>query len=273
MRAYTPKDDVQKKSYYNDRFFVKPTLKRSSIFDDSVFSEDISSLKNVVEVVESYIELDHLVICINACDNVKAITHLKEIRAYDFMMELTAVDYLATKGGFEVIYEMLSTSKHKRLRVKAFIKEGQAIQTVEKVFRMANWSEREMFDMYGVVANNHSLLKRILMPDDWQGHPLLKSYPMQGDEAASWYEVDKIFGKEARDIVGPELRDAACIDRYDTTRFARLGHEVNKGVPISKDNEPDTPIRYQEDGGVKLFGKQLVTPFDEVEKTIAKQRR
>ena len=67
------------------------------------------------------------------------------------------------------------------------------------------------------------------MPDDWYDHPLKKTYPLQGDEAASWYEVDKIFGKEARDVIGPEQRDPAAIDRYDTTRFARLGHEVPFG--------------------------------------------
>jgi NADH-quinone oxidoreductase subunit C len=111
------------------------------------------------------------------------------------------------------------------------------------------------------------------MPDDWQGHPLLKTYPLIGDEAAQWYEVDKIFGEEARDIIGPELRDSAQVDRYDTTRFARLGHEVPVGTKITKDNEPDTPIRYQEEGGVQLFGKKLVTPFDEMEQTIAEERR
>ena len=273
MRAYKPKDDVQRKSYYSDRFYVTPTLAKESVSSDSVFSEDVLSLSNKVEILESYIQADHLVIIINASQNVEAIKHLKEIRAYDFMMELTAVDYLAKRGGFEIVYEMLSTSKHKRLRVKTFIKDGQAIQTVEPLFRMADWSEREMFDMYGVVANNHPNLKRILMPDDWSGHPLLKSYPMQGDEAASWYEVDKIFGKEAREIVGPELRDAACIDRYDTNRFARLGHEVQKGVKVSEGNEPDTRIRYQEDGGVRLFGKQLVTPFDEIEPVTLKERK
>ncbi len=272
MRAYKPKDDVQKKSYYNDRFYITPTLARASVYSDSVLAEDVSSLSNVVEVIESYIEMDHLVIIINQEDNVKTIKHLKEIRAYDFMVELTAVDYIAQRGGFEIVYEMLSTSKHKRIRVKAFLKQGLAIETVEPLFRMADWSEREMYDMYGVVANNHPNMKRILMPDDWIDHPLLKTYPLEGDEAASWYEVDKIFGVEARDIVGPELRDAACVDRYDTERFARLGHEVHKGTDIS-DGEPDTPIRYQEEGGVQLFGKKLVTPFDEIETTYLKERR
>jgi len=272
MRAYKPKDDVQKKSYYSDRFYVTPTLAKKSIYSDSIFSEDTLSLGNKVEVLESYIQADHLVIYIKHEDNINTIKHLKEIRAYDFLMELTAVDYISTRDGFEVIYEMLSTSKHKRIRVKTFIKNKESIASVESLFRMADWSEREMYDMYGIVANNHPNMKRILMPNDWYGHPLLKTYPLQGDEIGSWYEVDKIFGIEARQTVGPELRDAACVDRYDTNRFARLGHEVLKGVDISE-NEPDTPIRYQEEGGVQLFGKKLVTPFDEMEKITLKERK
>jgi len=273
MRAYTPKDNVQRKSYYNDRFYVTPTLEKKSVFDDSTFSSDYSSLQNVANVNDAYIELDHLVLIINPEDNIKVIEHLKTIRAYDMMMELTAVDYVASKGRFEIIYEMLSTTKRKRVRVKAFINNGEAINSVEKIFKMANFSEREMYDMYGIYVNNHSFLKRILMPDDWVGHPLLKTYPLQGDEAANWYEVDKIFGKQARDVIGPELRDAACVDRYDTERFARLGHEVPFATEISEGNEPNTPIQYQEEGGVKLFGATLVTPFDKKEKTQLKERK
>lgn len=273
MRTYKPKNDVQRKSYYNDRFYVKPQLARQSVYNDSTFSNDYLSLKNVVEISEAYIELDHLVLYINPEDNISAIKHAKEIMAYDFLMELSAIDYVAQKGGFEIFYEMLSTTKHKRMRIKTFIKEGQAIESVNPLFRMADFSEREMYDMYGIVANNHPFMKRILMPDDWIGHPLRKSYPMQGDEAAAWYEVDKIFGKEARDIVGPELRDSACVDRYDTTRFSRLGHEVPFGTEISEGNEPDTPIHYQEEGGVQLFGVKLVTPFDEIEKEQLKERK
>jgi len=256
MRTYTPKNDVQRKSFSSDRFFIKPTLVRKSVEEDAIFADDLSSLQNVVDGIESYIELDHLVLIVEAKENVKIISHLKEELEYDFMIELTAVDYIAKKGGFEIVYEMLSTKKRKRVRIKAFIQQNETIQTIEPLFRMADWGEREMFDMYGVKVVGHPNLQRILMPNDWQGHPLLKTYPLHGDEKASWYEVDKIFGKEARDVIGPELRDSACVDRYDTSRFARLGHEVHKGVDITDGNEPDTPIRYQEEGGVKLFGKQ-----------------
>ena len=85
------------------------------------------------------------------------------------------------------------------------------------------------------------------MPDDWYDYPLKKSYPLQGDEVASWYEVDKIFGKSARDIIGPENRDSSKIDRYDTTRFSRLGHEVPFGFE-AKDEIND--IKYQEDNQI-----------------------
>ncbi len=273
MRAYTPKDDVQAKSYFNDRFFVKPTIARQAVSSDTIFTEDCTSLANAVDILDSYIELNHLVLIINPKQNVETISHLKTIGDYDFMIELTAVDYIAKRAGFEIVYELLSTSKRKRIRVKAFINKNETIQSVESLFRMADWSEREIFDMYGIKVTNHPNLKRILMPDDWSGHPLLKTYPLHGDEAASWYEVDKIFGKDSRDIIGPELRDSACVDRYDTSRFSRLGHEVLKGVDISEGNEPDTPIRYQEEGGVKLFGAKLVIPFDEIETVYLKQRK
>ena len=102
------------------------------------------------------------------------------------------------------------------------------------------------------------------MPDDWYDHPLKKSYPLQGDEAASWYEVDKIFGKNARDIIGPEIRDSANIDRYDTTRFSRLGHEVPFGFEATNEN---TDIKYQEDN------QRLVKTLDPNKSKILEKRK
>ena len=161
---------------------------------------------------------------------------------------------------------MLSMSKRKRLRIKMYIDEHQAVNSVEKLFRSADWAEREMFDMFGIKLNNHPFPKRILMPDDWEGWPLRKTYPLQGDEFAAWYEVDKIFGKEARDIIGPELRDSALVDRYDTKRFARLGHEVPYGAEF-KEDQPETPLAYQEEEGVFMIEK-----FDEKQSVVISDR-
>lgn len=121
-----------------------------------------------------------------------------------------------------------------------------------------------MYDMLGVKLNNHPYPKRILMPDDWEGHPLQKSYPLQGDEFAQWYEVDKIFGKEYRDIIGPENRDPAMVDEKDTFNFARVGHEV----PFGEALEGETPVQYQEDK--KPFG---VGTLDPAKVKLLKERR
>jgi len=256
MRKYTPKNDVQQKSYFNDRFFVSPQTPKIDVSEDEIYAKDLSALQEKFEISNSYIEIDELVVYINAEDNVKVLTFLKEELEYESCMELSAIDYIASRGGFEIFYEMLSYTKNKRLRVKTFIRQKQPLESIYSVFKMASWSEREMYDMYGVKVVNHPNMKRIIMPDDWYDYPLRKTYPLTGDEVAQWYEVDKIFGKEYRDVIGPEVRDCANVDRYDTERFARLGHEVPKGVDITDGKEPEhTPLAYQEEGGVPILKK------------------
>ena len=254
MRTYKPKDDVQRKPYYTDRFWVAPQVPKFDVETDEVFAADVAALKEKFEIQDAYIKVEQLVIYIKPEDNFEVIKFLKEERTYDQLSELSAIDWLAKKGQFEVFYQLLSMNKRKRIRVKCFIAENQAVESLNPLFRSADWSEREMFDMFGIEVNNHPFLKRILMPYDWQGHPLRKSYPLQGDEFAQWYEVDKIYGKEARDIIGPELRDTARVDRYDSERFARLGHEVPRGAEV-KDDDPINPQEYQEDEGVFLIKK------------------
>lgn len=256
MRAYKPKHDVQQKSYFNDRFFVSPETPKFDASKDEVFNEDLTVLKANFEISNAYIEIDELVVFIKAEDNVKVLTTLRDELEYESCMEISAIDYIASRGGFEIFYEMLSYSKRKRVRVKTFIRQKQPIESVYSVFKMANWAEREMYDMYGVKILNHPNMKRIIMPDDWYDHPLRKTYPLTGDEAAQWYEVDKIFGKEYRDVIGPEIRDCANVDRYDTQRFSRLGHEVPYGTDITDGKEPEhTPLAYQEEGGVPILKK------------------
>ncbi|MDH4944531.1 NADH-quinone oxidoreductase subunit C [Sulfurimonas sp. C5] len=254
MRAYTPKDDVQAKAYYTDRFYVAPQVPKTPVEDDAVFAADLAAIKAKFEVSDAYIQVEQMVVYINAKDIYGVLELMRDELEYTQLSELSAIDWLAKDGTFEIFYQMLSMTKRKRIRIKYFIKEGQAVDSVEKLFRSADWSEREMFDMFGIEANGHPFMKRILMPYDWQGFPLRKTYPLEGDEFAAWYEVDKIYGKEARDIIGPELRDTARIDRYDSERFARLGFEVPKGTEITDDMEK-TVQDYQEEGGVFLIKK------------------
>ena len=265
MRAYTPKDDVQAKAYYTDRYYVAPQVPKTDVQSDAVFAADLAAISAKFEVKEAFIQVEQMVVYINANDIYGVLELMRDELAYTQLSEMSAIDWLAKDNTFEIFYQMLSMTKRKRIRIKYFIENGQAVDSVEKLFRCADWSEREMFDMFGIEANGHPFMKRILMPYDWQGFPLLKTYPLEGDEFAAWYEVDKIFGKEARDVIGPEIRDTARVDRYDSERFARLGFEVPKGTEITGD-EPRNVESYQEEGGVfmvKKFDKESSVIIDD----------
>ena len=113
---------------------------------------------------------------------------------YNYLSDMTAVDRLKfmadDEARFEIVYNIYSMGTFERFRLKAQVSEDdQTIDTVESVWPNANWLEREIFDMFGVTFNNHSDLRRILMADDWIGHPLRKDYPLGGEEVEFTYNV------------------------------------------------------------------------------------
>lgn len=264
MRKYVPKDSVQKKSYYTDRFHVVPQTRREDVATDPVYAEQLKALEAKVEVKSARIELNCMVVEINHEDNFKALETLRDECGYVMLTEMSAVDYLAKDGNFEVFYQMLNIKEVKRMRLVMRIEQGLAVESATPLFKSANFAEREMFDMFGIVANNHPFMKRILMPDDWEGHPLLKTYPLHGDEFASWYEVDKIFGKDAREAIGPENRDEAKVERYDSKRFSRVGYEVPFGAEVNAENETKTEIEYS---------KTLLVDYNKGETKQLKERK
>jgi len=244
MRKYVPKESVQKKAYYTDRFHVVPLTPREEVSTDEVYAVQLKTLEAKVRVKSARIELNFMVVEINHEDNFKALEVLRDECDYVMLTEMSAVDYLAKDGNFEVFYQLLNIKEVKRMRLVTRIEQGLAVESATPLYKSANFAEREMFDMFGIVANNHPFMKRILMPDDWEGNPLLKTYPLHGDEFASWYEVDKIFGKDAREAIGPENRDEAKIERYDSKRFSRVGYEVPFGAELNAENEAQTDIEY-----------------------------
>ena len=111
---------------------------------------------------------------------------LKEDQAtsLDMLIDVTCVDWLDQKEKrFEVVYQLLSTSFLHRLCVKVFLEESKPeIESVRDLWASANFLEREVFDMFGVVFSGHGDLRRILMYDEFVGHPLRKDYPLQGKQ-------------------------------------------------------------------------------------------
>ncbi|MDR0407324.1 MAG: NADH-quinone oxidoreductase subunit C [Campylobacteraceae bacterium] len=264
MRPFKDKKNVQQKERYTDRFRVCSVLERMPPSSDDVFEKDFIKLSSKFQINDAYIEAGQLVIWIEPADNIKVLKFLKNSLAYNNLSEMSAVDFL-DKGWFEIFYQMLSMQKRRRMRVKCRIKEKEPLKSVAQIYKSADWAEREAYDMFGIVIEGHPYMKRILMPDDWSGYPLRKTYPLQGDETAQWYEIDQIFGKEYRELIGPEIRDSALIEKEDTRGYARIGHEVHFGEPYS---EKLSQIgEYQEKDGV-LFIKK----FKKSKSVILKKR-
>ena len=106
---------------------------------------------------------------------------LKDRQQFTRLADLTAVDWRPQEPRFEVIYHLHSIERNQRLRLKCRVPEAVAeMDSVTSVWRSANWHEREVFDLFGVVYRGHPNLRRIMMPDDWEGHPLRKDYPIHG---------------------------------------------------------------------------------------------
>jgi NADH-quinone oxidoreductase subunit C len=102
---------------------------------------------------------------------------------FDFLSDLTCVHYPDNfDAPFEIVYNLLSISRNARVRLKVSAGEGEGVDSVAGVWATANWMEREVYDLFGVTFNHHPDLRRILLPDDWQGHPLRKDYPLEAME-------------------------------------------------------------------------------------------
>ena len=101
----------------------------------------------------------------------------------DYLIDVTAVDWLPASPRFEVVYHLHSIKHTHRLRLKVPLEEDDAtLPSVDGIWKTACWHERETYDLFGIKFDGNSDLRRILMPDDWEGHPLRKDYPLEGTE-------------------------------------------------------------------------------------------
>ena len=110
-------------------------------------------------------------------DTVLAVIEFLELEAdFDYLVDLTAVDYPHRAARFDLIYILYSFARNERVRVKTTIADGAKPMTAINIYAGANWLEREVFDMFGIEFEGHPDMRRILLPEEWEGYPLRKEY-------------------------------------------------------------------------------------------------
>jgi len=152
----------------------------SILFDNVVISVSRSTLPEVAKILSTDPEL-----------------------AFDYLRNLTAVDYITF---FEMVYVLYSFAHDFRLVLKTKVsKEYPVVTTVSNLWNAANWHEREVYDLFGIEFIGHPNLTRILLPDDWEGHPLRKDYPIQGpmkETPVRWDDLAEKYRKMAKEAGG-----------------------------------------------------------------------
>jgi len=110
--------------------------------------------------------------------------HLRDEEKFDMLADLTAVDWPKREKRFDVVLDLYSFSKNERLRVKVQAADAEEVPSVVSVWAAADWQEREVFDMFGIIFSGHPNLTRILLPEEWQGYPLRKDYDILQQDTA-----------------------------------------------------------------------------------------
>lgn len=121
---------------------------------------------------------------------------------FDYLIDVTAVDYKDVRQPrFNVVYHLMSVKFRHRIRIKVEVPEEDCwIETVSDLWATANWHERECFDMFGIEFRGHPDLRRILLPEDWEGHPLRKDYPVQSDLGEKEWKPFKEILESAKEL-------------------------------------------------------------------------
>jgi NADH-quinone oxidoreductase subunit C len=111
--------------------------------------------------------------------------------SFNFLSFIGGVDFPERNPRFDVVYELYSISNNHRLRLKVKVNQEESVPSVTSIWRTANWQEREVFDLFGINFEGHPDLRRILMPDDYEGHPLRKDFPLTREEVTFSHNLNR----------------------------------------------------------------------------------
>jgi len=135
-------------------------------------------------IVEAMEDRKQAIITVERARLAEIALYTRDEEKFDMLSDLTAVDWPKREKRFDVVLNLYSFEKNERLRLKAHAGDGEQVPSTVGVWLAADWLEREVFDMFGIVFSGHPNLKRILLPDEWQGYPLRKDYDILQQDTA-----------------------------------------------------------------------------------------
>jgi NADH-quinone oxidoreductase subunit C len=163
------------------KFLEKTVVKLKEELGDGILEDGVSHGQTSVTLERGYI--------VRACQLLREDPELD----FDLLAALTAVDYWPSEPRFKIVYQLYSLANKEFIELRVLLHgESPEISTIESIYPNANWHEREVFDMFGVIFQDHSDLRRIIMPYDWEGHPLRKDYPLGYEEVQFTFNYDEI---------------------------------------------------------------------------------
>ncbi|PTX51679.1 NADH-quinone oxidoreductase subunit C [Gemmobacter lutimaris] len=183
-------------------------------------------LKRPQAVVGVSIAFDELTVEVTAAQLVAFIDFLKTDSACRFstLVDITAVDHPERPARFDVVYHFLSMYQNQRIRVKAAVREDEMVPSIVSVHPSANWFEREVFDMFGILFSGHPDLRRILTDYGFRGHPLRKDFPTTGYTEVRYDEAQKRVVYEPVKLV-QEYRQFDFLSPWEGAQYVLPGDE------------------------------------------------
>ena len=162
----------------------------------------------------------------------EALTFLRDdgLCQYRVLIDICGVDWPAREKRFDVVYHLLSMRQNQRIRVKTFLREGEIAESVVNVFPVADWYEREAFDMYGIMFGGHPDMRRILTDYGFTGYPLRKDFPVTGYNEVRYDEETKRVVYEPVKLV-QEMRTFDFMSPWEGAKYVLPGDEKAEEKP------------------------------------------
>ncbi|HEX8457126.1 MAG TPA: NADH-quinone oxidoreductase subunit C [Pyrinomonadaceae bacterium] len=175
--------DIERESAIAEAAAAEPLRDQATQLIEALQTSHAEAVSDVIQAFGEITVVVRREYLVELCNYLKTTPEFR----FDMLADICGVDRGPEEDPrFEVNYHLFSTKKFHRLRLKVLVGEEDArLPTVTGVWRTANWHERETFDMFGVRFEGHPDLRRILLPDDWQGHALRKDFPLRGYEPYS----------------------------------------------------------------------------------------